>query len=80
MTKKVAQPRTSKNKLERKANPSLERAAFRRGLAIRGEALELNDGIPGGATHQIVGHDAESLPIVKRRRFSLLGTLSGCRL
>ncbi len=74
MIKKTGRSRAGKAKTRRKLTPSGESAAFRRGVAIRGEAIELHDGqeLPEGATHQIVGHDAEGLPIVKRLRFSLV--------
>jgi hypothetical protein len=48
-------------------------AAFQRGLIERGEAAvaDQNGRLPPGATHEIVGHDPDGRPILKRRRFSL---------
>ena len=48
-------------------------AAFQRGLIERGEAAQVDENgrLPPGATHEIVGHDAEGRPVLKRRRFSL---------
>jgi hypothetical protein len=48
-------------------------AAFQRGLIERGEAAvaDAKGRLPPGATHEIVGHDPEGRPILKRRRFSL---------
>jgi hypothetical protein len=41
-------------------------------LVARGEAARAVDGqLPPGATHEIIGEDAEGHPIVRRRRFSL---------
>jgi hypothetical protein len=39
----------------------------------RGEAAEADDKgrLPPGATHEIIGHDDDGRPILKRRRFSL---------
>jgi hypothetical protein len=48
-------------------------AAFQRGVIERGEAAapDENGRLPPGATHEIIGHDTEGRPILKRRRFSL---------
>jgi hypothetical protein len=48
-------------------------AAFQRGLIERGEAAVADEKgrLPPGATHEIVGHDPDGRPILKRRRFSL---------
>jgi hypothetical protein len=48
-------------------------AAFQRGVIERGEAAEADDKgrLPPGATHEIIGHDDDGRPILKRRRFSL---------
>jgi hypothetical protein len=43
-----------------------------KGLLTRGEAAPEVDGkLPPGATHAIVGKDADGNAIVKRRRFSM---------
>lgn len=48
------------------------REAFERGLVERGEAAVADEKgqLPPGATHEIVGHDPDGRPILKRRRFS----------
>ena len=48
-------------------------ATCQRGLIERGEAAPVDEKgqLPAGATHEIVGHDPEGQPILKRRRFSL---------
>jgi hypothetical protein len=50
------------------------RAAFERGLLERGEAAVADETgkLPPGATHEIVGQDADGRPILKRRRFSIV--------
>jgi hypothetical protein len=54
-------------------SPSEAEAAFQRGLIERGEAAHVDENgrLPPGATHEIVGYDAEGRPVLKRRRFSL---------
>ena len=44
---------------------------FERGVIARGEAVPAGKPLPPGATHEIVGTDAEGVPILKRKRFSL---------
>ena len=44
---------------------------FERGVIARGEAVPKGKHLPPGATHEIVGTDAEGAPILKRKRFSL---------
>jgi hypothetical protein len=46
---------------------------FVRGVVIRGEAASPGaDGkLPPGATHEIVGTDAEGEPVIERRRFKI---------
>lgn len=44
---------------------------FERGVIARGEAVPKGKPLPPGATHEIVGTDAEGAPILKRKRFSL---------
>ena len=44
---------------------------FERGVIARGEAVPAGKPLPPGATHEIVGTDAEGAPILKRKRFSL---------
>ena len=44
---------------------------FERGVIARGEAVPKGKPLPPGATHEIVGTDAEGEPILKRKRFSL---------
>jgi len=44
---------------------------FERGVIARGEAAPAGKPLPPGATHEIVGKDAEGEPILKRKRFSL---------
>jgi hypothetical protein len=44
---------------------------FERGVIARGEAVPKGKPLPPGATHEIVGVDAEGKPILKRKRFSL---------
>ena len=50
------------------------KAAFQRGILERGEAAvaDANGNLPPGATHEIVGTDADGRPILKRRRYSLV--------
>ncbi|HVU10079.1 MAG TPA: hypothetical protein VHD90_02325 [Phototrophicaceae bacterium] len=49
----------------------LERRAYIEHLIKTGQAAEAQDGkLPPGATHEIVGKDANGVPILKRRRFS----------
>ncbi len=60
---------------ERIPTPEAEetKAAAKRhaeGLIERGEAVPEGQPLPPGATHEIVGKDADGTPIVKRRRFS----------
>lgn len=44
---------------------------FVEGLVTRGEAVKSEEGkLPPGATHEIIEEEDESLPKVKRRRFS----------
>jgi hypothetical protein len=43
---------------------------FERGVIARGEAVPKGKPLPPGATHEIVGTDAEGHPILKRKRFS----------
>lgn len=50
--------------LDLRANPVV-------GLLMTNQPHDERGELPEGATHQIVGHDAEGVPIVKRRRFSL---------
>ena len=47
--------------------------AFERGVLERGEAApaDAQGRLPPGVTHEIIGHDAEGRPILRRRRFSL---------
>jgi len=55
------------------ATPEEERAAsreFSSSLVARGEAVPAGQPLPPGATHEIVGQEADGTPIVKRRRFS----------
>jgi hypothetical protein len=46
--------------------------AFERGIIERGEAAVANENgqLPPGVTHEIIGHDPDGRPILKRRRFS----------
>ena len=44
---------------------------FERGIIERGEAAPKGSPLPSGATHEIVGTNADGTPILKRRRFSL---------
>jgi len=44
---------------------------FERGIIRRGEAVPAGKPLPPGATHEIVGKDADGAPILKRKRFSL---------
>jgi hypothetical protein len=46
--------------------------AYEKGILERGEAaIADEDGrLPPGATHEIIGHDENGRPILKRRRFS----------
>jgi hypothetical protein len=66
----------SAKKISKKAKPSPKQAAadhFVKGLLTRGEAaLEVDGKLPPGATHAIVGKDADGNAIVKRRRFSMV--------
>ena len=54
--------------------PEKAKAAKRKfecGVIARGEAVPAGKPLPPGATHEIVGNDAEGAPILKRKRFSL---------
>ena len=44
---------------------------FERGILQRGEAVPAGEPLPPGATHEIIGKDANGAPILKRKRFSL---------
>ena len=44
---------------------------FERGILTRGEAVPEGTPLPPGATHEIVGTNADGTPILKRKRFSL---------
>lgn len=44
---------------------------FERGVIARGEAVPEGTPLPRGATHEIVGTDAEGNPVLKRKRFSV---------
>jgi len=44
---------------------------FERGVIARGEAVPAGEPLPPGATHEIVGIDAEGEPVLKRKRFSV---------
>jgi|HubBroStandDraft_6_1064221.scaffolds.fasta_scaffold133915_2 hypothetical protein len=41
------------------------------GIVERGEAVECGKPLPAGATHEIVGHEPDGTPILKRKRFSM---------
>ena len=60
----------SSNDAEDRARKAKE--AFERGLIERGEAAEADENgqLPPKATHEIIGHDENGRPILKRRRFS----------
>ena len=54
--------------------PEKAKAAKRKfecGVIARGEAVPAGKPLPPGATHEIVGKDADGAPILKRKRFSL---------
>ena len=40
-------------------------------IIARGEAAPLGKPLPPGATHEIIGYEANGTPILKRKRFSL---------
>jgi hypothetical protein len=44
---------------------------FEQGILARKEAVPAGQPLPPGATHEIVGTDAQGRPILKRKRFSL---------
>jgi len=44
---------------------------FECGVIGRGEAVPAGKPLPPGATHEIIGKDADGAPILKRKRFSL---------
>ena len=46
--------------------------AYEKGVLERGEAAVADEHgrLPAGATHEIIGHDENGRPILKRRRFS----------
>jgi hypothetical protein len=48
------------------------REAYEKGILVRGEAAVADERgrLPPGATHEIIGHDENGRPILKRRRFS----------
>ena len=57
-----------------KATAAEARAAKRKfedGVVKRGEAVAEGEPLTRGATHAIVGTDAQGRPILKRKRFSL---------
>ena len=41
------------------------------GILSRGEAAPLGKPLPPGATHEIIGYEADGTPILKRKRFSM---------
>jgi hypothetical protein len=43
---------------------------FASGVVGRGEAVDAGAPLIPGATHEIVGHDANGEPVLKRKRFS----------
>jgi hypothetical protein len=47
------------------------KSQYARALIAHGQAIPQGTKLTPGATHEIVGQDAEGTPIVKRRRFSL---------
>jgi hypothetical protein len=54
--------------------PEKAKAAKRKfecGVIARGEAVPAGKPLPPGATHEIIGKDADGAPILKRKRFSL---------
>jgi hypothetical protein len=59
------------NEAARKADDRA-REAYEKGILERGEAAVADEHgrLPPGATHEIVGHDENGRPILKRRRFS----------
>ena len=57
-----------------KSTPAQAEAARRKfedGVVKRGEAVAEGEPLTRGATHAIVGTDAQGRPILKRKRFSL---------
>lgn len=40
-------------------------------IISRGEAVPLGKPLPPGATHEIIGYEADGTPILKRKRFSM---------
>ena len=44
---------------------------FEEGVLARGEAVPAGKPLPPGATHEIIGTDANGRPILKRKRYSL---------
>jgi len=72
-SKKAAAPSSVASRLP-PMTPEKAKAAkrkFERGVIARGEAVPAGKPLPPGATHEIVGTDAEGAPILKRKRFSL---------
>ncbi len=48
------------------------RERFVRDVLTRGEAVKpAAEGLPSGATHEIVKDDGKKLPTIRRRRFSI---------
>ena len=53
------------------AQAEAARRKFEDGVVKRGEAVPEGEPLTRGATHSIVGTDAQGRPILKRKRFSL---------
>jgi hypothetical protein len=61
---------TAKKK-RKKASAKAAQAKFEQGILARGEAVPAGQPLTRGATHEIVGTDAQGAPILKRKRFSI---------
>ena len=53
------------------ANAEAAKRKFEDGVVKRGEAVPEGEPLTRGATHAIVGTDAQGRPILRRKRFSL---------
>jgi len=51
-----------------------EDASFRIASVVRGDAVPAGAGgkLPSGATHELKGYDKQGIPIIQRRRFSVM--------
>jgi len=71
MTAKKKRKPASAGAARAKVTAKAAQAKFEQGILARGEAVPAGQPLTRGATHEIVGTDAQGAPILKRKRFSL---------